>query len=58
MKFNMERALTEAADLIDFFTANTSVTNRIFARTASFCTGMGSHFDSWTQAMAFFLPNM
>ena len=54
---DMQRALTEAADLIDYFTADAAITSRIYARTASFCTGMGSHFDSFNQAMAFFLPN-
>lgn len=51
------RALNEAADLIDFFTAETSVTDRIYARTASFCTGTSTQFDQWDQGISFFLPN-
>lgn len=52
------RALNEAADLIDFFTADTAVTDRIYARTASFCNGASAQFDSWDQGISFFLPNM
>jgi alpha-L-arabinofuranosidase len=55
---HMQRALQEAADLIDFFTFDPQVTNRIYARTASFCTGTGSHYDTWDQGISFFLPNM
>ena len=40
------RALNEAADLIDWFTADTATTDRLYARTASFCTGGSSQFDS------------
>jgi hypothetical protein len=52
------RALQEAADLLDWFTYDTNVTNRLYARTASFCTGTGSQFDQWNQGISFFLPNM
>ena len=40
------RALNEAADLIDWFTYDVSVTNRLYARTASFCTGTSAQFDT------------
>ena len=52
------RALNEAADLIDWFTADTATTDRLYARTASFCTGGSSQFDSWDQGISFFLANM
>lgn len=52
------RALQEAADLLDWFTFSPNVTNRLYGRTASFCTGTGSQFDSWDQGISFFLPNM
>ena len=40
-------ALNEAADLIDWFTADTATTDRLYARTASFCTGGSSQWDAW-----------
>jgi hypothetical protein len=43
------RALQEAADLIDWFTADPAVTGRLYARTASFCTSTSSQFDYWDQ---------
>lgn len=43
---NHQRALQEAADLIDWFTANISITNRLYARTASFCSGTSAQFDT------------
>eukprot|EP00047_Mylnosiga_fluctuans_P024921 m.176110 g.176110 ORF g.176110 m.176110 type:complete len:817 (+) comp9956_c0_seq3:6-2456(+) len=55
---DLQRALDEATDLITWFTYDTAVTNRLYARTASFCTGSGSQFDSWNQGIAFFLQNM
>ena len=55
---DLRRALNEAADLIDFFTADVAITSRIYARTASFCFGSSNNFDTWDQALAFFLPNM
>jgi hypothetical protein len=55
---DMTRALNEAADLIDFFTADPAVTDRIYARTASFCTGTSAQFDSWDQGISFFAQNM
>ena len=54
----LQRALDEAADLIDWFTAEVAVTGRLYARTASFCTGSSNNFDSWDQGISFFLPNM
>jgi hypothetical protein len=55
---HLKRALEEAADLLDFFTADHATTSRIFARTASFCSGSVNQFDSWDQGMSFSLPNM
>jgi len=54
---DLKRALDEATDLIDWFTADTNVTDRLYARTASFCSGTAAHFDSWPQGLSFFLPN-
>ena len=54
---DLQRALDEAGDLIDWFTADPAITGRLYARTASFCTGSSSQYDSWDQAMSFFLPN-
>lgn len=53
-----KRALNEAIDLMDWFTAETSVTDRLYGRTASFCSGTSAQFDTWDQGMSFFLPNM
>jgi len=36
---DMQRALNEAADLIDWMTAPEAVASRLYARTASFCSG-------------------
>ena len=55
---DLKRAVQEAADLIDFFSADTATTDRIYARTASFCTGSSNNFDQWDQGISFFLPNM
>ena len=55
---DLKRAIDEAADLIDFFGADPATTGRIYARTASFCTGSSNNFDSWDQGISFFLPNM
>jgi hypothetical protein len=55
---HLKRGLQEAADLIDFFTADYATTSRIFGRTASFCSGSVNQYDSWDQGMSFFLPNM
>jgi hypothetical protein len=43
------RALNEAADLMDWMNSPTAITDRLYARTASFCTGGSSQFDSWDQ---------
>ena len=43
------RALNEAADLLDWFNADTKTTDRLYARTASFCTGSSTQFDTWDQ---------
>merc|ERR1711920_945102 len=48
----------EAADLIDWFTAETVLTDRLYARTGSFCSGTSDHYDDWDQGISFFLPNM
>ena len=55
---DLRRALDEAADLIDWFSADTRVTSRLYARTASFCSGSSNNFDQWDQGISFFLPNM
>ena len=57
---DLTRALDEAADLIDFFTADTATTSRIWARAASFCSGTAYSWDdgAWDQGISFFLPNM
>ena len=55
---DMKRALDEAADLITWFSYDTKVTDRIYARTASFCSGSSNNFDQWDQGISFFLPNM
>ena len=55
---DLRRGLDEAADLIDWFTSDTRTTDRLYARTASFCSGSSSQFDSWDQGISFFLPNM
>ena len=52
------RALNEAADLITWFNADTTTTDRLYARTASFCTGGSAQFDTWDQGISFFLANM
>ncbi len=48
---DMTRALNEAADLIDWMTYDVSVTNRIYGRTSTFCTGTSNAFDSWDQGI-------
>lgn len=53
----MERALTEAGDLNDWFSA-ADVVGRLHFRTASFCMGDATDFDAWDQGISFFLPNM
>jgi len=55
---DMTRALNEAADLIDWFTYDTTVTNRLYARTASFCSGTSAQYDSWDQGIAFFIQGL
>jgi hypothetical protein len=55
---DMQRALDEATDLIAWMTAPAATAARLFGRTASFCSGTGSSFDSWSQGISFFLPNM
>jgi hypothetical protein len=44
---DLKRALDEAADLIDWFTYDTAVTGRLYARTASFCSGSSNGWDDW-----------
>jgi hypothetical protein len=46
---DLKRALDDAADLITWFTYDTSVTNRLYARTASFCSGSSSGWDDWVR---------
>lgn len=54
---NMQRALDEATDLITWFTYPTNVTSRLYARTASFCTGGSNQFDTWDQGIANFVTD-
>ena len=56
----MGRALSEAADMDDWFNAPFAVLNRTIARTASFCSERNGHDDGsqWHQGLSFFLPNM
>lgn len=51
------RAMSEAADLNDFFNAPAELQTRILGRTASFCTERSGHFDAFDQGISFFLPN-
>lgn len=54
------RAISEAADINDWFNADPAVLGRIIARTASFCSERNGHDDGsqWHQGLTFFLPNM
>ena len=56
----MQRALSESADIDDWFNADPKVLSRIIARTASFCSERNGHDDGsqWHQGLSFFLPNM
>lgn len=54
---NQGRAMSEAADLNDFFNADAELQQRILGRTASFCTERSGHFDAFDQGISFFLPN-
>ena len=47
---DLQRALDEAADLIDWFTADTAVTDRLYARTASFCFSSQTTMTPGTRA--------
>jgi len=51
---DMTRAMTEAADLMEWF--NQDMKNLYF-RTASFCNERSGHFDGFDQGLSFFLPN-
>jgi hypothetical protein len=42
---DMSRALAEAADLNDFFNLPSGFGDRIYGRTASFCTQYASNYD-------------
>jgi hypothetical protein len=55
---DLKRALDEAADLIEWVNADAPTASRLYARTASFCSGTSNNFDSWDQGISFFLPNM
>ena len=57
MTHDLDRALAEAADLLDFFTADTTTTDRIWARTASFCSATAAQFDRADQGLVFFNQN-
>ena len=51
----MERALSEAADLDAWMSADAGVLNRTIARTASFCSERNGHDDGsqWHQGLSF-----
>jgi alpha-L-arabinofuranosidase len=51
------RAISEAADLNKFFSADGALQKRILGRTASFCTERSGHYDMFDQGVSFFLPN-
>ena len=53
------RALSEAADINAWLSADARVLNRTISRTASFCTERNGHDDGsqWHQGLSFFLPN-
>jgi len=55
---DLKRALDDAADLITWFTYDTSVTNRLYARTASFCSGSSSGWDDWVRFFWFFASSL
>ena len=54
-----ERAMSEAADLNDWFNAKIvsadAASNRLHFRAASFCTASANDFDNWDQGISFFL---
>ena len=45
----MGRALGEASDLNEFFSALPPLVDRLVARTASFCNERSGHFDGFDQ---------
>ena len=53
---DLKRALDDASDLITWFTYDTAVTDRLFARTASFCSGSSSAWDDWVRLCAPLFP--
>uniref|UniRef100_A0A7S4F1N6 non-reducing end alpha-L-arabinofuranosidase n=2 Tax=Chrysotila carterae TaxID=13221 RepID=A0A7S4F1N6_CHRCT len=55
---DLRRALLEAADVLAFFNAPAELSRRIWARTASFCSGASLQFDEFDQALSFSLPQM
>lgn len=55
---DLQRGLDEAADLLLWLSAPPEIASRLFARTASFCSGSSAQFDDWDQGISFFLPNM
>eukprot|EP00951_Prasinocladus_malaysianus_P036043 scaffold376160_cov45-Prasinocladus_malaysianus.AAC.1 len=55
---DLQRALDEAADLLEWMNAPPDLARRLYARTASFCSGTLNNFDAWDQGLSFFMPNM
>jgi hypothetical protein len=55
---DMNRAIMEAADLMDWFNVSAELQDRLRARTASFCMERSGHYDAFDQGISFFLPNM
>lgn len=54
---DMGRALGEAADLLAWFSVLPPFSDRLVARTASFCTERSGNFDGFSQGLSFFLPD-
>lgn len=52
------RAMMEAVDLLAWFNAAPPLSDRLVARTASFCNERSGHYDNFDQGISFFLPNM
>ena len=54
---DLGRALDEAADLNEWFNVPSPLSERLWARTASFCTERSGLFDGFDQGLVFFTAN-
>ena len=54
---DLGRALDEAADLNEWFNVPSPLSERLWARTASFCTERSGLFDGFDQGLVFFTSN-